>query len=144
MVCWHSNLLPGNVGCTEAVETSCYFPARILWSVGLVLPNSVQGFLLPSGGGQAMLQSGLSNLLPGRRRSVFVYVECGSSGTHGKNCASLQTQNSGSRRPDVLCMYYAIYFKLYAGLVQVHMYQNDLIWRFERVCVSSMDAVAVR
>ena len=45
--------------------------------------ETLQVPLLPSSGHLAQPQSGLGNLLPGRRRSVFVYVECGSSGTHG-------------------------------------------------------------
>lgn len=69
-----------------------FFPALVLGSVGLLAPGSgSRGFCCPPAACARSCSPGLGNLLPGRRRSVFVYVECGSSGTHGKNCASHQT-----------------------------------------------------
>lgn len=45
--------------------------------------------LLPPRGDPGKLLPRLCYRLPGRhrRRAAFVYVECGSSGTHGGNCA---------------------------------------------------------
>lgn len=39
--------------------------------------------LLPPSGAPVKLLPRVCNRLPGRRRAALVYVECGSSGTHG-------------------------------------------------------------